>query len=565
MAKKNLYRLYSFFARYFVAFTLFLALALRIVLTSFGSPVPNSDEGTMGLEALHIAFRGEHPVFFYGQHYMGVIEAYIGALAYHIFGFSLISLRLSTLFLFTLFFIAIYFLAKLLYSRRVALVTSLLLSFASADMFIQELRAVGGAVETLLFGTATLLFSTWLALHPQDDGKILGFNRRSIVYASLGLVMGLGVWSHTLVLPFILAGIVMLCCFCLKDMRTFAPLILIGLFVVGVSPLIIHTILHKDNVFATALNIQGGSSLDTSHVTIQTKLVGTFLYGLPVATGLSPLCTTSELPGNGPATSHTLPCVLVHGSWSIGYLVLLFLSLWLSIVPLWKLSRRYRAQKVPGPSQEREQVVLSMARCLLIMTALSTLILYASSPLTALKPWSTRYLVGLLVAIPALLWPLLLQYPHIEHSSSFKKRLLFLTKSLILAVIFATWLLSTILTFSALPSDIAANQRDQDFIHYLESQHIKHFYAGYWTCYRLMFMSQEHFICDGPDWLVQPQGRRYPPYRSILDADPSTVYVFSIGSADDQTFMNDYAHTGKHYMQFTYASYHIYRPIPTSA
>jgi hypothetical protein len=324
--------------------------------------VPNGDEGTMGLEALHIAFRGEHPVFFYGQHYMGVIEAYIGALAYRLFGLSLFSLRISTLLLLTLFFIAIYFLTRLLYSRRVALVTLLLLSFASADMFIQELRAVGGAVETLLFGTTTLLFSTWLALHSQDDAK---------------------------------SGI--------------------------------------------------------------------------------------------------------------------------------------------------------------------TLILYASSPLTALKPWSTRYLIGLLVAVPTLLWPLLRQSPDIERYPSFKKHLFF-TKMLIIAAIFATGSLSTVLTFSALPNDIAANQQDRDFIHYLEAQHITHFYAGYWTCYRLMFMSEEHFICDGPDWLVQPRGRRYPPYRSMLDADPSTVYVFTRGSADDQSFMRNYAHTGKHYIQSTYGSYHIYRP-----
>src|SRR5215831_16348588 len=88
VSKKTRHMLYSIFRRYLVACTLFFALALRIILTAFSSPVPNSDERTMGLEALHIAFRGEHPVFFYGQHYMGVIEAYIGALAYRIFGFS---------------------------------------------------------------------------------------------------------------------------------------------------------------------------------------------------------------------------------------------------------------------------------------------------------------------------------------------------------------------------------------------------------------------------------------------------------------------------------------------
>ena len=35
--------------------------------------------------ALHIAYRGEHPFLFYGQNYMGALEAYIGALLFHQF------------------------------------------------------------------------------------------------------------------------------------------------------------------------------------------------------------------------------------------------------------------------------------------------------------------------------------------------------------------------------------------------------------------------------------------------------------------------------------------------
>ncbi len=56
-----------------------LAVILRIVLVALHVPETNSDEGTMGLEAMHIAFRGEHPIFLYGQDYMGVLEAYIAA------------------------------------------------------------------------------------------------------------------------------------------------------------------------------------------------------------------------------------------------------------------------------------------------------------------------------------------------------------------------------------------------------------------------------------------------------------------------------------------------------
>jgi hypothetical protein len=56
-----------------------VAALLRVIFISNGWPVTNSDEGTMGLNALHILTRGERPIFLYGQYYMGTLEAYLGA------------------------------------------------------------------------------------------------------------------------------------------------------------------------------------------------------------------------------------------------------------------------------------------------------------------------------------------------------------------------------------------------------------------------------------------------------------------------------------------------------
>ena len=55
------------------------ALLLRLALIVNGWPETDGEESTMGLAALHIIYRGEHPIYFYGQHYMGVGEAYIAA------------------------------------------------------------------------------------------------------------------------------------------------------------------------------------------------------------------------------------------------------------------------------------------------------------------------------------------------------------------------------------------------------------------------------------------------------------------------------------------------------
>src|SRR5713226_3184373 len=105
-----------------------LAILLRIFLIAKGWPETDSDEGTMGLEAMHIAFRGEHPVFLYGQNYMGTIEAYLGALLFRLFGVSLFSLRLGMVLIFTLFLADMYLLTSLLYTKKLALVTLALLS-----------------------------------------------------------------------------------------------------------------------------------------------------------------------------------------------------------------------------------------------------------------------------------------------------------------------------------------------------------------------------------------------------------------------------------------------------
>ena len=42
------------------------AILARLVLIYFNWPVTNSDEGNMGLLAMHVAYRGELPIFFYG-------------------------------------------------------------------------------------------------------------------------------------------------------------------------------------------------------------------------------------------------------------------------------------------------------------------------------------------------------------------------------------------------------------------------------------------------------------------------------------------------------------------
>src|SRR5919198_2847545 len=72
-----------------------LAALLRLALAALGWPETNSDEATMGLVALHVARDGAHPAYFYGQDYMGTLEAYLAAGAFRVLGVSTFALRLG--------------------------------------------------------------------------------------------------------------------------------------------------------------------------------------------------------------------------------------------------------------------------------------------------------------------------------------------------------------------------------------------------------------------------------------------------------------------------------------
>src|SRR5438552_2821269 len=80
----------------------------RVVLTALEVPPTNSDEGTMGLAALPVLHAGEHPAFFYGQHYMGTLEAYPALPLVALTGPTVVALRLPAIVLYAAFLWLMY-------------------------------------------------------------------------------------------------------------------------------------------------------------------------------------------------------------------------------------------------------------------------------------------------------------------------------------------------------------------------------------------------------------------------------------------------------------------------
>src|SRR5215207_5965792 len=71
-----------------------VGLAFRLVILASPLGELDGDEAVVGLMARHIAYSGERPVFYYGQPYLGSLEAFSAAPLFAVFGSSAQLLKL---------------------------------------------------------------------------------------------------------------------------------------------------------------------------------------------------------------------------------------------------------------------------------------------------------------------------------------------------------------------------------------------------------------------------------------------------------------------------------------
>lgn len=180
----------------------FLLLALFIVLGAWlrldfmraASFAIDADEAIVGLMARHIVEGREIPIFYYGQHYMGSLEALMVAGLFGIFGPSSIALQTAPLICALLLIPVMYAVGRILGGRVAGLVAALLTSIPPVGLVVWSVKARGGFIEILLLGAVSLL----IALKWWRGGSY------RLVYPSLlGLVLGVGFWTNNQILYFI--------------------------------------------------------------------------------------------------------------------------------------------------------------------------------------------------------------------------------------------------------------------------------------------------------------------------------------------------------------------------
>lgn len=532
------------------AVALLAGVGYRIVLLAFDAPPTNSDEATMGLAALHIARGQDFPVWFYGQSYMGTLEAYLAAPVLAVTGPSVFGLRLVTVALYALFVLLAWRLTlRLTGDRWFALLLVVLLAFGSDRIVKNQLIAGGGYPEMNPAGVALALLTYDLC-----TGRP---GHRLPRWAAWGLLAGLMLWVDPLVLPYVVGPGAVLVAFRWRELRGRAGAVLGIAVLVGAAPLLGHSLVSGRNPLAAVLAAaSGGAGVPAGWAD---RLHGGLLLGPPLGMGF---CA----PGN---------CATWQLWWAFALPVLLVVG----AVTAWRalgVTRAgtaggsalghlpFRTNTNPPRSTEggaREGHIGAAIRLALVAAGVATLAAYTLSSSAGRTPVeSSRYLSCLLVSLPALLWPLwraarklpLHRAPHDpavrpepaappmreagrgaaarRETAGLRSRTAALLAAATLAATVAGSGYATYRAIGTAPAARAAEARHAELVAALRDLGVRHVYGGYWTCNRLTFASGEDVVCAVVDDELQPGFDRYAPYRRAVAASAAPAWVAPTGS-----------------------------------
>ncbi|MFQ5423438.1 MAG: hypothetical protein ACE5F9_05595 [Phycisphaerae bacterium] len=177
-----------------------IALLVRWPFIQSGETLLNPDEAIVGLMSMDIAAGDRYPIYFYGQRYMGSLEAYIIAAVSPFFDDPVRALRFGPACVFAVF-VAMQFLMLTRWFGRIGGLAGAGMLLACSPMFLHwSISARGGYVEVLLWGTALLwAYSEWFVPpRPRVDNR-----RRRRRRFALGILIGSGFWINPAIILFI--------------------------------------------------------------------------------------------------------------------------------------------------------------------------------------------------------------------------------------------------------------------------------------------------------------------------------------------------------------------------
>jgi 4-amino-4-deoxy-L-arabinose transferase-like glycosyltransferase len=189
-----------------------LGILARLWLVARTSAMLDGDEAMVGLQAVRI-LHGQFPTYFYGQAYMGAVDAYLAAPLVALLGPTGWALRLVPVLLSPLLVLLTARLAWALLPRE-ASTTPLLAGLAALVagvpplyVAVTEMRTWGGQLEIYIVTLALLLAVVELA-----ERLRAGVAPRRLIlrWLVLGVLAGLGIWINPLIVYALLAALLWL-------------------------------------------------------------------------------------------------------------------------------------------------------------------------------------------------------------------------------------------------------------------------------------------------------------------------------------------------------------------
>jgi len=555
----------------------------------------------MGLMARDILYHGKFVVMYYGQDYMGTLQAYLGALFFNVFGPTVFALRFGVVLELTCFLVVMYILSCLLYTRLVGILSLALLSLGSSEMLHNHVFAGGGSNEVLLFGALLSLLAAHLALNASHT-RPTPTRRRYASFACWGLLAGLAIWSDPLVLPFVVMPGVLILRYCWHERKSLAPFLVTLGFLIGFSPYLIffatvpreqvtnrllpfsaqlqlvHTPEktpvvplpipeHTQQATQPASPILPGDQQALPFAPLALRLLGLVMVSLPALSGgmaLCPIKPDDAWPLSWHSSPQLLQCSAIHGLWGLGLILLWGCAVWLTIRWLRTYRRQTRQQAPPDETMQRQASIRSARLTILVAAGLTTLIYGVSSVSTSplLHPWNNaRYLIALDIATPSLLIVLWEMLDILKGSPRFLRHFVAGVNVVTLLGVLVVLAQGTLTTLSLRATVQRANVQQSQLVAGLENQGIRRFYTDYWTCNRLVFVSQESLTCAVLDDRLQPSLDRIWSYRTLVYSDPRAAFVFPNNSSMLKAFIQRIAGHEQAFTHSVIGSYVVYWPV----
>ncbi len=546
-----------------------VALIGRGLLLASGSVSFHSDEAVVGLMARHI-LQGERPVFFYGQAYMGSLDAWLIAVGFALLGDTVMTIHVVESLLYLLI-VATGFLVAWQISGRavVATVTGLVMAVPTVLLALYTTSTLGGYNETLLLGNLVLLLG-WQVTHEQ---------RGSLVrWALLGICAGIGWWSNGLIVAYVL------------------PVGVLGLVDLW------RNLPHRDPTpDPSPISGRGENQNHPAEIDVGAQRA-------------APLQTPPDVRGGAALRASILDIVLAAVGFFVGSAPWWAFAFANDFAPL----RFYLPIGSDTPSQFAGMAIppLGIPERLLSLFALNFPVVIGLR-----FPWYASYflvpgaLIVLMVYIFALYWLL-------RHPASLKRdgRLLvggmiglfcalflvsrfnidpsgryFLPMALPLGIALGvlvadacpTWLriglalvvigyngLGLVTAATTVPPGFTTqfnldthipNDDDAALIAFLEDHGLVHGYTNYWISFRLAFLSDERLIYSAtlsykPDLSYTPFDDRDPAYRRAVDAAPDSQIAYITANVDAvrANLEKVFAARGVTYQRAQVGVYHVY-------